>query len=92
MLSLREVEFGPNVVVPRHRHDTHEIIYILSGGLRMGRRWLGPGDGMSMPPNTPYAYTAGPDGVRLLEVRDRENFVTEFVEGGKVVATDLQNT
>ena len=24
MLSLREIEFGPNVVVPRHRHDTDE--------------------------------------------------------------------
>ena len=92
MLSLREIEFGPNVVVPRHRHDTHEIIYILSGRLRMGSRWLGPGDGMSMPPDTPYGYTAGPEGVTLLEVRDKEHFVTEFVEGDTVVATDLQNT
>ena len=49
MLSLREIEFGPNVVVPRHRHDTHEVVYILSGELRMGSRRLGPGDGMSMP-------------------------------------------
>ena len=55
-------------------------------------RWLGPGDGMSMPPDTPYGYTAGPEGVTLLEVRDKEHFVTEFVEGDTVVATDLQNT
>ncbi len=45
-----------------------------------------------MPPNTPYGYTAGPEGVTLLEVRDRENFLTEFVDGNTVVATDLQNS
>jgi quercetin dioxygenase-like cupin family protein len=91
MLSLRFIEFGPNVVVPRHRHDSHEIIYIISGELKMGNRRLGPGDGMSMPPNTPYGYTAGPEGVTILEARDKEYFTTEFLDGGEVVATNDAN-
>ncbi|MCU1376003.1 MAG: hypothetical protein JWO68_3289 [Actinomycetia bacterium] len=79
-LDLVWFEFAPGAVVPRHRHDTDEIVYVLSGEVRVGRQRYGAGDGFSMPRHTAYAYVVGPDGVTLLEVRDAHDYTTETVD------------
>lgn len=40
----------------------------------MGTRTLGPGDGFFLPADQPYAYRAGPQGVKLLEFRHQACF------------------
>ena len=40
----------------------------------MGKRKLGPGDGFFLPAEQPYAYHAGPEGVKVLEFRHQASF------------------
>jgi hypothetical protein len=46
----------------------------------MGRRELGPGDGFFLPAEQPYAYHAGPKGVKLLEFRHDSAFDMKVYE------------
>lgn len=68
-MSLVSVRFGPNYPLPRHSHSVDCLYYIVSGGIRMGNRVLGAGEGFFVPADVPYGYTAGPKGVELLEFR-----------------------
>jgi quercetin dioxygenase-like cupin family protein len=72
--SLVTVEFGPGFLLPRHSHDSDCLYYIVAGELIMGTRTLGPGDGFFLPADQPYAYRAGPQGVKLLEFRHQASF------------------
>lgn len=47
---------------------------MLSGEIHMGTRVLGKGDGFFIVAGAPYAYTAGPDGVEVLEFRSATAF------------------
>ena len=67
--SLVSIEFAPGYTLPRHSHSSDCLYYIIEGSIVMGRRELGPGDGFFLPAEQPYAYHAGPDGVKLLEFR-----------------------
>ena len=40
--------------------------------MRIGNEELGKGDGFFVAADTPYAYTVGPDGLEVLEVRHSE--------------------
>ena len=79
-LSLVEIDFAPGYVLPRHSHSSDCLYYIVSGGIVMGRRKLGPGDGFFLPANAPYAYHAGPEGVKLLEFRTSVAFDMKVYE------------
>ena len=48
--------------------------YIVTGSLRLGTEELGPGDGFVVPSGGPYTYSAGPEGVEVLEFRTAETF------------------
>jgi quercetin dioxygenase-like cupin family protein len=69
--SLIHVWFKANYPLPRHRHTHDCLYYVLSGCAIMGKRTLRPGDSFFVPSGAPYRYTAGPDGVEVLEVRHR---------------------
>ena len=72
--SLVVIEFAPGYTLPRHSHSCDCPYYIVEGGIVMGSRELGPGDGFFLPVDQPYAYHAGPKGVKLLEFRKSTAF------------------
>ena len=78
--SLVTIEFAPGYLLPRHSHSSDCLYYIVEGGIVMGRRELGPGDGFFLPADQPYAYHAGPQGVKLLEFRHRTAFDMKVYE------------
>jgi quercetin dioxygenase-like cupin family protein len=70
-LSLVEVELPPYAPVPLHvHHGEDEGFYVLEGSasFRVGddRIDAGPNTFLFGPRDVPHAFTAGPDGVRLL--------------------------
>ncbi len=67
--SLTYLWFKSGFPLPRHSHSMDCAYYIVDGSLRMGTEVLGKGDGFFVPANVPYAYTAGPQGVEVLEFR-----------------------
>jgi quercetin dioxygenase-like cupin family protein len=72
--SLAYAWFKSGYPLPRHTHDGGCLYYILAGGLRIGTEALGAGDGFFVGADVPYAYTAGPDGVEILEFRAADAF------------------
>ena len=79
-MSLVSLDFAAGAMLPRHSHSTDCLYYVISGGIVMGARELGPGDGFFVPANQPYGYRAGPEGVKLLEFRRSTGFDTVFHE------------
>lgn len=55
--------------LPLHSHDADCLYYVISGSLQLGTETLGPRDGFFVGANVPYTYTAGPEGVEILEFR-----------------------
>lgn len=52
-----------------HTHSADEIIYVLAGTMRLGRRLLGPGTSLCIGGGTRYAQSAGPGGCTFLNYR-----------------------
>ena len=74
-LSLVHASFGPGFRLPRHSHSADCLYYVLKGGAHLGEsRVLKPGDGFFIKAEAPYTYTAGPDGIELLEFRCSTSF------------------
>jgi quercetin dioxygenase-like cupin family protein len=67
--SLVHVWFKANYPLPRHSHDSDCMYYVISGEAQMGNQVLRAGDSFFIPADAPYVYTAGPDGVEVLEIR-----------------------
>ena len=67
--SLVWAWFGANHRLPRHSHDADCLYYVLSGEAHLGKRVLRAGEGFFVTAGAPYTYTAGPDGVQVLEFR-----------------------
>ena len=78
--SLVSIEFAPGYLLPRHSHSCDCLYYVVEGGIVMGRRELGPGDGFFLPAEQVYAYHAGPKGVKLLEIRCSTDFDMKVYE------------
>lgn len=79
-MSLVRLDIPPGGMLPRHSHSADCLYYIVSGGIVLGRRELGPGDGFYVPADQPYGYGAGAEGVVLLEFRQSTAFDTTFHE------------
>jgi quercetin dioxygenase-like cupin family protein len=71
--SLVHVWFKANYPLPRHSHDADCMYYVISGLAIMGNQKLRAGDSFFVPADAPYGYTAGPDGVEILEIRHGVN-------------------
>ncbi|MCX4095677.1 cupin domain-containing protein [Nocardia sp. alder85J] len=79
--SLLGVRYEPNSRVERHRHDVPQIVIVLEGEIRQGRRVFGPGSGYYTPADVPYKIVVGPDGARLVEFRATPlTFRTEWLD------------
>jgi mannose-6-phosphate isomerase-like protein (cupin superfamily) len=77
--SLLYLFFKPNFPLFRHKHESDCLYMVLSGAAVMGNQTLRAGDCFFVPAQAPYSYTAGPDGVEVLEIRhDVESFTTIF--------------
>lgn len=64
------VELPAGYEVPRHSHDHDEMIVVLDGSLTMvDGPELGPSDVALLKAGLAYGFTAGPDGLRFLNVR-----------------------
>jgi hypothetical protein len=79
-MSLMVLWFGSNYVLPRHVHDADCMYYILSGEARLGSQLLSAGDGFFAPAGAPYTYTAGPEGVEVLEFRATSTVELKYLE------------
>jgi hypothetical protein len=73
-MSLGRVWFKSGFPLLLHSHDTNCLYYITAGSLRLGTQTLAAGDGFFVPADVPYSYTAGPEGVELLEFRTSEQY------------------
>src|SRR5262249_53676571 len=69
-----DVRFALAAGRPRHSHSADCLYYVVSGEAHMGSRVLKPGDGFFILAEAPYAYTAGPEGVEVLEFRHATTF------------------
>src|SRR5262249_39801755 len=72
------VWFKSGFPVVLHSHSADCVYYITAGSIRLGTETLGPGDGFFVPYDGPYSYTAGPDGVELMEFRNSNRFDLKF--------------
>jgi quercetin dioxygenase-like cupin family protein len=88
--SLVHVRFEPGFRLFRHSHSSDCLYVVIGGEAHMGTRVMRPGDGFFVRAEAPYAYTAGPEGVEVLEFRDTTSFDIKFrdttVEDWKPVA------
>lgn len=78
-MSLAKVWFKSGYPLPRHSHDCACLYYVLAGTLRLGSEELGQGDGFFVGEGVPYTYTAGDEGVELLEFRAATRFGIELL-------------
>jgi hypothetical protein len=76
--SLTKVWFKSGFPLPLHSHSSDCLYYIVAGSLKMGTEVLGPGDGFFVGSDVPYTYTAGPEGVEVLEFRDTNELNIRF--------------
>ncbi|QHE73302.1 cupin domain-containing protein [Rhodococcus sp. WAY2] len=68
-LHLFEMTLAPNFIIPRHHHNQDQLVIVMEGRARQGRRWFEPGDGYFTKAGVPYSTSAGPEGCKLLEIR-----------------------
>lgn len=72
-LQLFEVRCDPNVTFNSHAHDEDEIMYVLGGEIILGRRRYPPGSAIYIPGKTLYSFRSGPQGLRFLNFRPRQD-------------------
>jgi quercetin dioxygenase-like cupin family protein len=72
-LQMYEVRARPGARFRPHAHDEDEILLVVEGELHAGAHVVGPGGTMYIPGGTLYAFSAGPEGVRLFNVRPRRD-------------------
>lgn len=79
-MSLIWSWFGPGYILPRHSHSADCLYYVVAGEAHMGKRVIRAGGGFFVPEDAPYAYTAGPEGVQVLEFRGVGTFDMKITE------------
>jgi hypothetical protein len=79
-MSLVWSWFGPNYALPRHSHDADCLYYVVAGEAHLGNRVVPAGGGFFVPAGAPYAYTAGPEGIQILEFRNATAFDMQITE------------
>jgi mannose-6-phosphate isomerase-like protein (cupin superfamily) len=77
-MSLVHIWYKSGFVLPQHRHNADCVYYVIAGEIRAGSVVVGQGDGLFIPKGHDYTYTAGPDGVELLEFRNAATFNIVF--------------
>jgi quercetin dioxygenase-like cupin family protein len=72
-LQMYEVRAQPDAKFRAHAHDEDEILLVVEGELHAGSHVVGAGGTMYIAGGTLYAFSAGPEGVRLFNVRPRRD-------------------
>lgn len=78
--SLVYAWFKPHFSLPRHSHDADCLYYVIAGTALLGKQVLKAGDGFFVPTGAPYQYSAGPEGVEVLEFRHANSFGMKVTE------------
>ncbi len=89
-MSLVWSWFGPGYALPRHSHSADCLYYVLKGEVLLGRRTIAAGGGFFVPEDAPYAYSAGAEGVEVLEFRGVSSFdmkITESLDRWEKIAS-----
>ena len=79
-MSLVWSWFAPHFPLPRHSHSADCLYYVSKGELHMGNQVVKEGEGFFVPSGAPYAYSAGPAGVEVLEFRAVSQFDMQITE------------
>ena len=79
-MSLVWSRFAPGYPLPRHSHSADCLYYVVAGEAVLGNRRIGAGHGFFVPADAPYAYTAGPEGIEILEFRGVSSFDMQITE------------
>lgn len=58
-----------DLTVGVHSHSEDEIIFVVSGAIRLGRKLFPAGTAIAIPAETLYSFTAGPDGLAFVNFR-----------------------
>ena len=78
-----------DVLVHRHGHQGHHLMYVLRGGMWCGDRWCPPGTYIDLPEGAAAGpYVAGPDGAEIFEVTlgDGRSWTDSEVEFAELMA------
>jgi len=70
-MQLAELHYLAGAEAVVHKHDDDEIIYVVSGEMHFGERVLRSGSSVFIPGNTYYGFSAGPQGLRIVNFRAR---------------------
>jgi quercetin dioxygenase-like cupin family protein len=68
-LELFETRWPPFARIDPHAHDVDEIIVVVQGEIRFGRKRYGVGSSVFIPSMTLYGFEAGPEGLTFLNFR-----------------------
>jgi hypothetical protein len=77
--------FRANYMLPRHSHNADCADYVISGEAHLGTEVLRAGDGFFIPSGHNYQYSAGPEGVEVLEFRNADHFNIRLSGNGEAV-------
>ena len=72
---------GTGIQVPAHFHTEDEVIFILSGGVKVGARALGPGTALAVDANTTYTFRTSDAGVVFINFRPSNPYVVMMDRG-----------
>ena len=82
--------FKPHFMLPRHSHDADCLYYVIAGTAVMGNQVLHAGDGFFVPSGALYQYSAGPEGVEVLEFRHARAFGMRIADNTERYAVMLE--
>ena len=93
-ISLHIMYHGPKYEQEAHSHSQDELLHVVSGSIRVGRRFVGPGDTLSIDAHTRYRFWPGPEGFEVLNYR-RDASEMSFPDGRPILpegaeANDLE--
>lgn len=72
-LQMFEVRYPPDARIDVHAHLQDEIIYVACGSLLLGRRELGQGSSVFVARDTLYSFSAGKDGLHMINFRPHQD-------------------
>lgn len=88
-LQMFEIRYPPDTVVATHAHYEDQIVYVVEGSMKVGARSLPPGSSLFVQGGTLYGFSAGPEGLRMLNFRRRMD--VSFLQGDEVPSPKRQS-
>lgn len=70
--------FKSGYPLPLHSHDADCYYLVVGGAMKVGTEILRKGDGVMIPGGAPYTVTPLEEGVEFIEVRNSEDYDTNF--------------